>query len=84
MVRMGYNINKDNMTKFLTKLLLRDTIRNLIMDLGFCSPKDIGKHMDIMNLVIIMFEECWLRYNITKMTISILDTIYHFLLLFIV
>ena len=37
------------MTKFLTKLLLRDTIRNLIIDLDLCSPEDIGKHMNMMD-----------------------------------
>ena len=44
-----YIPNENNMANLLTKLLLKDTIKNFVIDLDLCSLEDIREYIDIIN-----------------------------------
>jgi len=44
-----YISSENNMVNLLTKLLLRDTIKNFVIDLDLCSLEDMREYIDIIN-----------------------------------
>ena len=44
-----YILSENNMANLLTKLLLKDTIKDFVMDLDLCSLEDMREYIDIIN-----------------------------------